>query len=345
MGALKTCWLAMEQPCGKRMKDMLPLWVRHLDCPEAVKVQLREISAASIDRLLRGLKVKAGKKPRPPKPASAVKALVEVRAESWQTHEIGWTEVDTVAHCGGDMGGNFIWTLTSVEISSGWTEMRAVWNRGQQASFEGLESIWQSQPFNLLGVDSDNGGEFLNFHLYQWLKSHGIKQTRSRPYYKNDQAYVEQKNGTHVRGLLGYERLEHPELLEDLNALLKLWSQWRNLFCVTMKQESKWREGSRQIRRHEKRGRSPARRLIESGQLSEANRHELETQLSTLNPFAMRKEIRRLEDRLWSRRKELYAQEERGSVALAGVPSLRFGPPARAIKPATTNQAATVSYL
>jgi hypothetical protein len=243
------------------------------------------------------------------------------------------------------MGGDFIWTLTSVEISSGWTEMRAVWNRGQHASLEGLESIWQSQPFNLLGVDSDNGGEFLNFHLYQWLKSHGIKQTRSRPYYKNDQAYVEQKNGTHVRGLRGYERLEHPELLEDLNALLKLWSQWRNLFCVRMNQESKWREGSRQIRRHEKRGRSPARRLIESGQLSEANRHELETQLSTLNPFAMRNEIRRLEDRLWSRRKELYAQEERWRVALAGVPSLRFGPPAMAIKPATTNQAATMSYL
>ena len=100
--------------------------------------------------------------------------------------------------------------------------MRAVWNRGQQASFEGLESIWQSQPFNLLGVDSDNIGEFLNFHLYQWLKSHGIKQTRSRSYYKNDQAYLEQKNWTYVRGLLGYEPLEHPELLEDLNALLKL---------------------------------------------------------------------------------------------------------------------------
>ena len=127
-----------------------------------------------------------------------------------------------MAHCGGDMGGDFTWTLTRVEISSGWTEMRAVWNRGQQASFEGLESIWQSQAFNLLGVDSDNGGEFLDIHLSQWLKSHGIKQTRSRPHYKNDQAYLEQKNWTYVRGLLGYERLEHPELLEDLNALLKL---------------------------------------------------------------------------------------------------------------------------
>jgi hypothetical protein len=341
--ALKTCWLAMEQPCGKRMKDMLPLWVMHLDCPEEIRVQLAGISAASIDRLLRGFKVTAGKKVRPPKPASAVKALVEVRAQSWDTSETGWTEVDTVAHCGGDMGGDFIWTLTSVEISSGWTELRAVWNRGQQASFEGLESIWESQPFDLLGVDSDNGGEFLNFHLYRWLKKHGIEQTRSRPYYKNDQAYVEQKNHTHVRQFLGYERLEHRELLDDLNDLLKLWSQWRNLFCVTMKQESKRREGSRQIRRHEKKGRTPARRLIDSGQLRKEEVLKLETQLATLNPFAMRKEIRRLEDRLWSRRAELYAQEEREALALAGAPPLRSVPPARASKPTTRNQAAMVS--
>lgn len=168
-----------------------------------------------------------------------------MRAQSWDTSETGWTEADTVAHCCGDMGGDFIWTLTRVEISSGWTELRAVWNRGQEASFEGLESIWESQPFDLLGVASDNGGEFLNYDLYHWLKKHGIEQTRSRPYYKNDQAYVEQKNHTHVRQFLGYERLEHSELLDDLNERLKLWSQWRNLFCVTIKQESKRREGSR----------------------------------------------------------------------------------------------------
>ena len=314
--ALKTYWLAMEQPCGKRMKDMLPLWARHLDCPEQIRVGLCQISAASIDRLLRGFKVTAGKKIRPPKPATAVKALVEVHAQNWDTTEVGWTEVDTVAHCGGDMGGDFIWTLTSVEIASGWTELRAVWNRGQQASFEGLESIWESQPFDLLGVDSDNGGEFLNFHLYHWLRKHGIHQSRSRPYYKNDQAYVEQKNHTHVRQFLSYERLEHRELLDDLNELLKLWSQWHNLFCVTMKQESKRREGSRQIRRHEKQGRSPARRLIDSGDLRQEERRKLENEQSTLNPFAMRAEIRRLEDRLWMRREELYHGEERETKPL-----------------------------
>jgi hypothetical protein len=311
--------------------------------PGANSCGLYRISAESIDRLLRGFKVTAGQKIRTPKPAAAVKALVEVRAQNWDTTEVGWTEVDTVAHCGGDMGGDFIWTLTSVEIASGWTELRAVWNRGQQGSFEGLESIWESQPFDLLGVDSDNGGEFLNFHLYHWLRKYGIHQSRSRPYYKNDQAYVEQKNHTQVRQFLGYERLEHRDLLDDLNELLKLWSQWRNLFCVTMKQESKRREGSRQIRRHEKQGHSPARRLIDSGDLRQEERRKLENELSTLNPFAMRAEIRRLEDRLWMRREELYQGEEREALALAGASPLRSEAPARASQPKKRNQAAKAS--
>lgn len=346
--ALKTCWLAMEQPCGKRMKDMLPLWSRHLDCPEETRLLLETISAASIDRMLKSFKVTAAKKIRPPKPASAVKALVEVRAASWDTCETGWTEVDTVAHCGGDMGGDFIWTLTSVEISSGWTELRAVWNRGQHATFAGLESIWESQPFDLLGVDSDNGGEFLNHHLHGWLKKHGIHQTRSRPYYKNDQAYVEQKNHTHVRQFLGYDRLEHRDQLDGLNELLTLWSLWRNLFCVTMKQSAKRREGSRQIRAHEKQSRTPAQRLLDGGDLQEAHQNRLRKLLADTNPFAMRTAIRRLEDGFWQRRADLYRQEadeEEAALALVGASPLRSESPTRASKPTTTNQVAMVSQL
>jgi hypothetical protein len=345
--AAKTCWLAMDQPCGKRMKDMLPVWSAYLDCPTATRHQLARISAASIDRLLKEFKVTASKKIRTPKPASAVKALVEIRAESWDTGQTGWTEVDTVAHCGGNMGGDFAWTLTSVEISSGWTELRAVWNRGQHATFAGLESIWESQPFDLLGVDSDNGGEFLNFHLQPWLKNHGIHQTRSRPYYKNDQAYVEQKNHTHVRQFLGFERIEHHDLLDDLNELLKLWSLWRNLFCVTMKQSGKRREGCRQIRTHEKRGRTPAQRLVDSEDVQEGHKRKLRKLLDETNPFTMREQIQRLEDRFWNRRAELYrqAEEEEASLALAGGSPLRSEPPARA-KPSKTkpkNKVATVS--
>jgi len=339
---LKYCWLEMDQPCGKRMKDMLPLWADYLDSSEEHRKELKKISAASIDRLLRNYKISHSKKARPPKPATAVKAKVEMRVENWDTSEPGWTEVDTVAHCGGNMGGDFIWTLTSVEISSGWTEVRAHWNRGQYACFQALEKIWESQPFVLLGVDSDNGGEFLNYHLYEWLKKHGIKQTRSRPYFKNDQAYVEQKNHTHVREFLGHERLEHVELVDKLNEVLEKWSLFKNLFCVTMKQASKRREGSRQIRTHHKVSKTPAKRLLESGYLLNEDEKRLKQQLAEINPFKMREEIRDLENEFWAMRESLYQKESEEELALLGSSPLRSDEPKRARK-SNLNQVATVS--
>lgn len=328
--ALKNCWLWMDQPCGKRMKDMLPIWVNYLKTTTAIKAQLEKISAASIDRLLKDFKVHSGKKVRPPKPTSGVKSLVEIRAKNWDTSEPGWTEVDTVAHCGGDMGGSFIWTLTSVDVASGWTELRGIWNRGQHASLKGLESIYKSQPFKLLGVDSDNGGEFLNYHVYDWLKSHGIEQTRSRPYFKNDQAYVEQKNYTHVRSLLGYDRLEHLELLPKLNELLSLWSLWKNLFCVTMKQESCRRIGSKQIRQHSKKSYTPAQRLLDSGKLSITHKKQLKEQLASQDPFKMKSKIKQIEDEFWNLREQLMRDEEEEWLASEGSSSLRSEEPSEA---------------
>jgi hypothetical protein len=336
---LKECWLCMDQPCGKRMKDALPLWVKFLKTTKLNKEQLTSISAATIDRLLKDFKVQSGKKIRPPKPASGVKSLVEIRAQKWHDVEPGWTEVDTVAHCGGDMGGSFIWTLTSVDIASGWTELRAIWNRGQHASHKGLQSIYDSLPFKLLGVDSDNGGEFLNYFVYDWLKEKGIHQTRSRPYFKNDQAYVEQKNYTHVRGLLGYDRLEHQELLPELNDLLSLWSLWKNLFCVTMKQESSHRVGSKQVRRHRKISQTPAQRLIESGSLTRTEKKYLESQISSNNPFEMKAEIEARSDAFWRKRSRLIEMEEVERLASEGSSTLRSEKPSEALNQPQTQSA------
>jgi hypothetical protein len=329
---LKKCWLCMDQPCGKRMKDMLPIWVKYLDVGPGQKCQLTGISAASIDRLLKDFKVRAGKKARPPKPASGVKNLVDIRAESWDTMEPGWTEVDTVAHCGGDMSGSFIWTLTSVDVASGWTELRAIWNRSQHASLKGLESIYESQPFELLGLDSDNGGEFLNYFVYDWLKEKEIHQTRSRPYFKNDQAYVEQKNYTHVRSFLGYDRISHEELLPELNELLQLWSLWKNLYCVTMKQESRRREGSKFVRRHGKTNHTPAQRLLRSGQISAKNKTKIKGQLAANNPFEMKALIRKKENEFWQRREQLLKREAEESLASEGSSPLRSKQPSEARK-------------
>jgi len=342
--ALKNCWLSMDQPCGKRMKDMLPIWLPYLEEEASVKAELGKISAATIDRLLKDFKVRNGKRIRPPKRADGVKALVEIRAESWETSDPGWTEVDTVAHSGGDMSGSFIWTLTSVDVASGWTELRAVWNRGQHESLKGMKSITLAQPFDLQGVDSDNGGEFLNYHLYDWLEGIGVKQTRSRPYFKNDQAYVEEKNYTHVRQFLGYDRIEHQELQEDLNELLKLWSLWKNLYCVTMKQKSKNRIGGKQVRSHHKESHTPAQRLLSSGALKNEHREQIAAYLATFNPFELRKEISRKEDAFWNKRAGFY-RDEKCDLVDEGLPPLRSGQPSSTRRNKQKTKTATVSQL
>ena len=330
--ALKSCWFAMEQPCGKRMSDMLPLWIDSYEgLNDELRAQLVTISAASIDRLLKPYKTGNTARIRPLRTSNSIKEKVEIRAESWDVSEPGWTEVDTVAHCGGNMEGNFIWSLTSVDISSGWTEIRAVWNRGQHATCQGLAAIEKAQPFELKGIDSDNGGEFLNHHLYGWLAERGIKQTRSRAYHKNDQAHVEQKNYTHVRQLLGYNRLGYYELLAPLNELLEIWSLWRNLYCVTMEQTSKRREGSRQIRTHAKVSRTPAQRLLDGPLLSEKQRQWIIEQRSVHNPFKLKKRIESLLKIVWdlvdSLNNDLHPED---ALAVVGVPPLRSGTPTTA---------------
>jgi len=223
--------------------------------------------------------------------------------------------------------------------------VRAVWNRGQHATLQGLAAIEAAQPFTLKGVDSDNGGEFLNHHLHGWLKGRGIKQTRSRPYRKNDQARVEQKNWTHVRQLLGYDRLGYEELVEPLNGLLSLWSLWKNLYHVSMEQTEKRREGSRQIRRHAKRSRTPAQRLESSGQLSEEQKERITAWRRTSDPFAMRTEIERRLAGIWELRARLEAaQHGEDDLAGEGSPALRSVNPSPARK-TTNNQDVMVSAM
>lgn len=359
---LKYCWLQMEQPCGKRMAGMLPLWLAHLEevggkkMTSATRAKLQEVSPATIDRLLAAAKTGMRKKRLVPRSDAAIKALIEIRAERWETKEVGWTEVDTVAHCGGDMGGSFIWSLTSVEILSGWTEIRCIWNRGQHATLTGLEEIGHAQPFDLRGIDSDGGSEFINYHLYHHLKSRGIRQTRSRPYRKNDQAHVEQKNYTHVRQIIGYERLGHQELVVPLNELLREWSLWKNLFCTTMEQLSSTREGSKQKRKHVKTTQTPAQRLLATDQLAAKDRRRIEASLDQRNPFEMKARIEALLKAVWRQRKTLLLGEEyelrqlgeEAGLALGTGSPLRFGPVPRAtIQPIRTTQPqkATVSGL
>lgn len=271
VGVLHEIWRYSEQPCGKRLKPMLVQWLASYERRfGALAAETRDgvlsISAAQIDRVLAPRKVGAGVvNRRTPKANAAIKALVAVRAECWDAREPGWIEADTVAHCGGDMGGSFVWSLTLTDIYSGWTEVRASWNRGQHAVLKAFAGIEAALPFALLGVDTDNGGEFLNHHLHRHLtgREKAVEMTRSRPYHKNDQAHVEQKNSTHVRQLLGFERLGNDLVVPLLDELLEAWSIWRNAFTTTFKQSEKRRVGGKTVRRHEKLPKTPCERLID----------------------------------------------------------------------------------
>lgn len=270
VNVLLEIWRHSEQPCGKRLvpmlKDWLPFYERRFgELTGATRKAVLSISAAQIDRVLGPKKFGHGKtNRRTPRANTAIKALVPIRAECWDAREPGWLEADTVAHCGGDMGGSFLWSVTTTDIFSGWTEVRSSWNRGQHSVCSAVAEIEKSLPFTILGVDTDNGGEFLNHHLHGHFtgRERPVQMTRSRPYHKNDQAHVEQKNSTHVRQLLGHDRLGHDLLVVPVFELLEAWSVWRNIFTTTFKQTEKRREGSKTIRKHEKVPMTPCERLL-----------------------------------------------------------------------------------
>ena len=265
--SLKAIWLLFDQPCSKLLHPVLESYVlsyeahRGAIAPET-RALLLEMSPSTIDRLLRPHRVRTSVWRGRGGPMNAMKKQVEVRSEKWTDRGLGWFEADSVAHCGGSMAGSFAYTLTCTDTESQWTELRAVWNRGGFATTIRIQEIEQALPFVIKGVNTDNGSEFLNGHLIRYLKDPDtcISQTRSRPYHKNDNARVEQKNASHVRALLGYDRFDDPDCIEDLNEILTLHSLWTNLFRPCMKLQSKVKDGHRYRKKYD-RPMTPAQRV------------------------------------------------------------------------------------
>ncbi len=240
---LKQLWFDTDQLCSKKLKRVLPEWEgffeqEHGQIPEEIREKLYAISPATIDRVLKPTRVKYGKGRSGTKPGTLLRTQIPIRTDFWDATCPGYLEADTVAHCGISLAGDFIWSLTITDIYSGWTECRAVWNKGAHGVIEQIKDIEQSLTFPMLAFDSDNGSEFLNFHLVKYFceRKTVVPFTRSRPYHKNDNAHVEQKNWSHVRQLLGYQRLGNPECLSFINHLYKnVWSAYQNHFIPTFK--------------------------------------------------------------------------------------------------------------
>jgi hypothetical protein len=216
-----------------------------------------------------------------------------MRTGTWDLTRPGYLEADSVAHCGGSMAGDFIWSLTYTDILSGWTEGGAVWNKGAAGVLEATRQMEERLPFALLGFDSDNGGEFLNHHLWSYMRDRkeAVDFTRSRPYHSDDNAHVEQKNWTWARQLLGYGRLENPEMVGAISALYReVWAPWQNFFLPCLKLEQKWREGSHWRKRYEP-ARTAYQRLCAPGMLTPKQTRPLRERYESLDPFDLKDEL------------------------------------------------------
>jgi hypothetical protein len=305
LGPLRFVWATFGGPAGKRlapfMAEAIEALERHgeLEVAPQVREKLLRISAATIDRALEPDRAKLRMKGRSgTKPGSILRRQIPIRTfAEWDDARPGFCEVDLVSHDGGNPSGEFCFTLDLVCIATGWTEMRALQNKAQRWVHEALVEISQTLPFSLLGLDSDNGSEFINMHMFNWCAANGITFTRSRPYRKNDNCFVEQKNWPVVRQQVGYARYDDPEELQALRELYGHLRLWVNFFSPQMKLVSKTRHGAKVSKTFD-RARTPYRRVLESEHVCERSKRELEATYLTLNPAQLRRQIGHCQDRL-----------------------------------------------
>jgi len=296
---LRPIWQATDYACGRRLVAMLPEWVPAYEAherrmPGEVRQKLLGASARTLDRLLEPLRIQGGGRSLT-RPGTLLRHQIPIRGSVWEENKAGWLEVDTVALCGGSTAGEYVWMLDGVDYATTWVEVRGIWGRGQAGTLAALQDMEASLPFALLGLDSDNGGEFLNYHVLNWLQKRPrpVFMTRSRPFKKDDNAHVEQKNWTHVRQSFGYARHDNPEVVEPINALVKgAYGQLLNYFHASLKLERKERvEG--QLKRVYGAAQTPLARVLASPEVSAKTKRRLERDKARLNPFALKREVDR----------------------------------------------------
>lgn len=296
-------WELLDYSCGKRLvwslRWLVPRLIeqRELRVKTAVRQKLLQVSAATVDRLLRPERKQYELKSRArTKPGTLLKHQVPIRTFSeWDEGKPGFLEIDLVGHDGGNAQGEFLYSLNATDVASGWIETEAVRNRAQVWTFQALERIRQRLPFPLLGIDSDNDGAFINDHLLRYCKENRLTFTRSRPYRKNDNCYVEQKNYSVVRRLVGYLRYETEGEQKILEQLYRCSRLYYNFFQPNLKLLSKERIGSRVVKRYD-RPRTPYQRLLESPEITPEQKNRLRR---TYNLVKLKAEIDRLKDKLW----------------------------------------------
>jgi len=305
--ALSIVWKAANRICSKRLIPFMPSLVdsltrfKHLDISETVQERLLSMSAATADRLLYHERRKYGGKGKSTtKPGYLIKKLIPIRTfADWNDVTPGFLEVDLVAHCGETTRGRYLNTFTLTDIATGWTELRAIIGKGEVDVLQELDVIKKLLPVPLLGLDTDNGGEFANWGMIDWCVNNSVTFTHSREYKKNDQAHVEEKNGSIVRKLIGYDRYEGLESLELLSHLYGIARLYVNFFQPCVKLVSKKRDGARVHKRYDK-AKTPCERMMESPSVAEETKTRLYTTFRSLDPVRLLQEIERAQKDLWN---------------------------------------------
>lgn len=321
--ALKEVWEAADRICSKRLAPFLPELVsvlerhRELSLPAEVKGRLLAMSPSTMDRVLKPYRQRAkGRSLSTTKPGTLLKIAIPLRTFSeWDDRRPGFLEMDLVAHCGMSTEGFYLNTLSAVDIATGWVDVQGVWGKGQDRVGAAIHALRQRLPFPLLGIDTDNGSEFINQHLYTYCLREHITFTRSRPYKKNDSAHVEQKNWNVVRRLVGYDRYTSTEALEQLNHIYRTLRLYMNFFQPVLQLQAKHRVGARVHKTYDT-AKTPYRRLLASGALSSQGQAALRVQYERLNPVQLKAELDRGLDQLWA-----LARTEHQATPLVTTPS------------------------
>jgi hypothetical protein len=298
--ALILLWEAGDRVCGKRLKALIPVLVDamerhgHLDLDSVIKDKLLQVSAATIDRALAATRLHIdGQRKRRTGVGAAIRRSIPVRTfNDWGNPPPGFFEIDMVEHtCGPKTDGDYVHTLTLTDIATGWTECVSMRQRNQVLVMGALDKAAADLPFAMLGVDSDNDSAFMTQDIFDYCKAHGLQQTRSRAYKKNDQAWVEQKNGAIVRRLVGYSRLSGAEAT---NALAQLYASSRlyiNFFQPSFKLKSKTRDGAR-VKKVYYAPATPCERVVAHAAVAAAIKEKLAVQFLSLDPVQLLQQIR-----------------------------------------------------
>jgi hypothetical protein len=319
--ALETIWLLSDCLCGKRLvpylREVVPILIRYqeLTVDELTRQKLLKISAATIDRSLTQEKAKYQLKHNAgARPATSLLNQIPIKTfAEWTSQEPGFVEIDLVAHDGGNARGDYNQTLNVTDVATGWTETQAVKNKAQVWTFAALKDIRARLPFALRGIHSDNGSEFINDELLRYSQQEHLTFTRGRPYRKNDNCYVEEKNYSVVRRNVGYGRYQGEKDCRLLNELYQSLRPYTNYFLPVLKLKTKARIGSRVTRKYEP-AKTPYRRALDSPVVTEADKQRLTTIYAQLNPAELRRELTRVQRRLLKQTRRDEANERDATV-------------------------------